>query len=454
VTTIDSRVTRRAFLLGVGAAVGATALSLRASDAAAQVAADAVRIGIRGGNGNLEQASVEVSGDSAYVIRPASGEGDPLRLEGSQIATLAPEGEGVRVRAGDQARTFGGPVHVVSAEAGAPVLQVVNGKGYPYRGRFEVRASTPGERVVLLNVVALDQYVLGVVTKELSPSFGIEPLRAQAIAARTYVLARRATGAHKDIAADACDSQHCQVYAGMVAEHPAGEGAVERTKGLVLLRGGKVFEPLYSSACGGHTEGIVKLYGGGDDDEPVPDGEVPPGVNLATDLGASVFFKGAWDSNCAGSSRYRWSYTWTREELEATVAAGLRRYAGTSTLSSSASEDKVGTLANVAVGERGPSGRALSLKLEGAGVEWTVKRDWGIRNFLKTPEGDPLPSSAFAIEQARGADGRIARLTVYGAGWGHGGGMCQWGTRGLAARGMAYDAILGHYYPSAELGKA
>jgi peptidoglycan hydrolase-like amidase len=304
----------------------------------------------------------------------------------------------------------------------------------------------------LLNVVDLDQYVLGVVAKELPALFGIEPLRAQAVAARSYVLARRATGSHRNIGADACDSQHCQVYAGMVGEHPAGNHAVEATKGLVLLRNGALFEPMYSSACGGHTEAIGRLFDS-DDDEAVADGELPSGINLKSDLGATLFFKKNWDSNCAGSNRYRWSYTWDRQELEATIAAGLRRYAGTSTVASSVSDARVSSVSNVAVAERGVSGRALALKIEGAGVEWTVKKDWGLRNFLRTPDGDALPSSAFALEQALGSDGKVAQLTAHGAGWGHGGGMCQWGTRGLAQRGMAYDAILGHYYPSADLAK-
>ena len=450
-----NRLTRRTFLMGAGAAVGATALAQIGTTrgASAQSGSGSVRIAIRTEGGALEMGSVQLSCDSAYTVRPAKGDGDALKLDASQIVTISADGEGVRARSGDASQSFGGPVQLVASDAGAPVLQVVGGKGYPYRGRFEVAAGSSSGNLVLLNVLDLDQYVLGVVTKELPASFGIEPLRAQAVAARSYVLARRAVGIHKNIGADACDSQHCQVYAGMVGEHPAGNNAVEATKGLVLLRNGELFEPMYSSACGGHTEAIGRLFDG-DDDEAVADGELPSGIDLKSDLGAAVFFKKNWDSNCAGSNRYRWSYSWDRRELEATIAAGLRRYAGTSTVASSASDARVSSVTSVTVADRGVSGRALSLKIEGAGVEWTVKKDWGIRNFLRTPAGDALPSSAFALEQARGADGKVAQLIAHGAGWGHGGGMCQWGTRGLAQRGMAYDAILGHYYPSADLGKA
>ena len=448
-----NQLTRRTFLAGVGAAVGAAAIADLGSDrtVAAQAGGRSVRIGIRL-DGALERGAAELSCEGPFSVQAASGDGESLKLDPLQLVGLMADGAGIRARGGDKSLTFPGAVVLVPAESATPVLEVIGSKGYPYRGRFEVRAGSAGT-VVLLNVLDLDHYVLGVVAKEVPASFGIEPLRAQAVAARTYVLARRASGTHKELGADVCDSQHCQVYAGMTGEHPLGNGAVERTKGVILLRGGQVFEPLYSSACGGHTEAVGRLFGG-DDEEAVADGELPSGINLGSDLGASVFYKGAWDSNCAGSNRYRWSYTWDRAELERAIAAGLGRYAGTSTVASSTAEAKVSSVSSVSVDARGLSGRAVSLKIEGAGVEWIVKRDWGIRNFLRTPDGDALPSSAFALEQARGADGKVSQLTVYGAGWGHGGGMCQWGTRGLAARGLAYDAILGHYYPSADLARA
>lgn len=443
---------RRGFLLGAGAALGAGALAqyVGARPAHAQIPSGIVRIGIRGGDGLLEAPSIQVSGDGVYTIRSTKGEGDALKLDGGQIATISAEGDQSRVSGGGKAVTFPGGALVTSAEAGAAVLQVVNGKGYPYRGRFEVTAGVSGG-VVLVNVLDVDSYVAGVAAKEIPPSFGIEPLRAQAIAARSYAFGRRASGVHRNLGIDVCDSQHCQVYAGLVGEHPLGNGAVEATSGMILLRGGNVFEPMYSSTCGGHTESTNRVFGAGGDDEAVADGELPPG-GMQSEAGALTFFKGVWDSNCAGSSRYRWSYTWNRDELEAAISGGLQRFAGNSGLSSSG-DARVGTVSNIAIVERGVSGRALALKVEAPGVEWTLKRTLSVQNFLRAPNGDPLPSAAFALETVRGGDGKLAGVIAYGAGWGHGAGMCQWGMRGLAVRGLAYDAILGHYYPSADIAR-
>ena len=98
------------------------------------------------------------------------------------------------------------------------------------------------------------------------------------------------------------------------------------------------------------------------------------------------------------------------------------------------------------------SGRVLELQVQGSRGSWTVRRDWNVRQLLRTPGGEPLSSSAFVLEIERGAGGQVRRVTALGAGWGHGAGMCQWGARGLAARGLGYQAILAHYYPGAELG--
>jgi stage II sporulation protein D len=308
--------------------------------------------------------------------------------------------------------------------------------------------------VALVNVLGTEEYLYGIVTKELPALFGPEPLKAQAVAARTYTLARKLVEPHKNQSADVCDTQHCQAFGALQGEHPLGRAAVDATRGIVMLSGGAVFQPFYSSACGGHTEAAASIFGGDVRDlDAVQDGEVPSGVKLTTDDGALKFFKSPWDSNCAASNKYRWSYSWDAEQLKATVSAGLSRFQGTQTVATDG-DARVELLENVSIPERGASGRALSVRFEAPGISWTVKRDWGIRNFLRTPEGDLLPSSAMALEVERGPDKKLAKLTVYGAGWGHGAGMCQWGTKGLAARGLNFEGILAHYFPSAELSRA
>jgi peptidoglycan hydrolase-like amidase len=453
---IPGRLGRRTFILA--AASGAAALVVPSIVRLPRLAwADApelqTRVLIRRGDSSLDAPSITVSGDGEIA---ATDGNDELILKASaqRPVTVGRDGDAFWVQLGDDKRSgLTGPIRFNGTGDGAPLRNQSTSSGdpTPYRGTLEV-TSSPGGRVALVNVLGLEEYIYGVVTKELPASFGAEPLKAQAVAARTYAIARKQVGPHTAQNADLCDTQHCQAFSGLTGEHAAGRDAVDATRGRVLLHAGNVFEPFYASACGGYTESASRIFGngGGDDADAVADGEVP-NVNLASDDGALSFYKASWDSNCSGSNRYRWSYSWSPDEIRAMVNAGIARFQGTQTVAASG-DSRVDLLENVTVPERGPSGRALSVRFEAPGVSWTVKRDWGIRNFMRIPSGDLLPSSAIGLEIERGDANKITKLTAYGAGWGHGSGMCQWGTRGLAARGLAFDAILGYYYPTADLG--
>lgn len=415
------------------------------------------RVLIRRADSSLDASSLVVSGDGEFGVSDARGEMIQKWPARRQV-TVGRDGDAFWFQEGESKRVAGlaGPLRFNGTGDGAPLRNQATSGSEPtaFRGTLEVTASPEG-RVALVNVLGIEEYLYGVVTKELPALFGPEPLKAQAVAARTYTLARQAQAPHKAQSADICDTQHCQAFGALNGEHALGREAVDATRGVVMRSGGAEFLPYYSSACGGHTEAASTIFGGTDprDSESVADGEIPGGLKLTSDDGALKFFKNGWDSNCSGSNRYRWSYAWDADQLKSVVSAGLARFQGTQTVAAT-SDGRVELLENVSVPERGESGRALSIRFEAPGVSWTVKRDWGIRNFLRTPDGDILPSSAVALELERGPDNKITKMTAYGAGWGHGAGMCQWGTKGLAARGLAFDAILGHYYPSAELTKA
>jgi stage II sporulation protein D len=460
---MSARLGRRTFLLA--GSTGAAALLLPSwlsspSSASAQgnEKSGLTRVLVRRPDGSVDASTLVVTGDGEFAATDAKGERVGTWSARTRV-TVGREGDTFWLHDGDKEKKvagLAGPLKFNGTGDGAPLRNQATSGPEPtsFRGTLEVTASPEG-RVALVNVLGIEEYLYGVVTKELPALFGQEPLKAQAVAARTYMLARKQAAPHKNQSADICDTQHCQAFGGLAGEHPLGRTAVDATRGVVMLHGGTPFQPFYSSACGGHTEAASSIFGAGDarDLDAVQDGEIPSGAKLSTDDGALRFFKSNWDSNCAGSNRYRWSYAWDAEQLKATVSAGLARFQGTPTVATEG-DARVELLENVSIPERGASGRALSIRFEAPGVSWSVKRDWGIRNFLRTPAGELLPSSAMAIEIERGPDKKLEKLTVYGAGWGHGAGMCQWGTKGLAARGLDFQGILAHYYPSAELGKA
>jgi len=128
-----------------------------------------------------------------------------------------------------------------------------------YRGALDVFGNTR-RTLTVVNELPLEDYLRGVVPNELNPTaFGqIEALKAQAVAARTYI--QRNLGQFKEEGYDVCASDACQVYLGLRTEDPIATQAVADTRGLVATFDGKPINALYSSTCGGRTEDAENIF--------------------------------------------------------------------------------------------------------------------------------------------------------------------------------------------------
>jgi stage II sporulation protein D len=139
---------------------------------------------------------------------------------------------------------------------GAAPLEV---GGKPYRGIVEIRLTRFGA-VRAVNWVESELYLRGVVPAELGPEIWpeVEALKAQAVAARTYLA--RNTGQFDDDGYDLCGTPSCQVYGGLAAEHPLSDRAVAATAAEILSHDGKPISALYTATCGGHTEDGAEIF--------------------------------------------------------------------------------------------------------------------------------------------------------------------------------------------------
>lgn len=303
-----------------------------------------------------------------------------------------------------------------------------------YRGDFEVTAGPSG--LALVNVVDLEDYLRGVVPSEMSARYPAEALKAQAVASRSAALAM--TARHQAAGFDVCDNQHCQVYGGATSEHPATDEAVRATEGEVLTYDGRVARAVYSAVCGGHTESSAAAWGS---DEPYlrgrPDfeGEGPNLPSPSDEQGWRAYFKSAPLVNCYQPKHtplhcFRWVEVRTRQELEKSLSDVVN----------------VGTLKSLKPLERGASGRIIRLEVSGSKGRSVLGPERVIRNAL-----GGLRSAAFVVDCYAGADGVPVVFIFWGAGWGHGVGMCQVGAVGLAERGRTYKDILAWYYPGCEV---
>ena len=156
---------------------------------------------------------------------------------------------------GDTVMVMPAGAHVRIEPAGAP-LEIDT---RAYRGLIEVFGNGR-HTLTVVNELPLEAYLLGVVPNELSPAaFGqLEALKAQAVAARTYVV--RNQGQYKNEGYDVCASDACQVYMGLRTEDPLATQAVAGTRGVIATYDGQPINALYSSTCGGRTEDAENIF--------------------------------------------------------------------------------------------------------------------------------------------------------------------------------------------------
>lgn len=183
------------------------------------------------------------------LVLPAPGQGkenllSALAASGLEAIWVRLAPGKVKVQGGEGGELEGEKLSIWPAEP-----QPVQVGGRRYRGSFAALAGESGP--VVVNLVALEDYLLGVVPAEM-PFSHLEALKAQAVAARSYAASQ--LGAHGREGYDLCDKEHCQVYGGVEAETPLASQAVQETAGLVLLFAGKPVRAFFHSTCGGHTE--------------------------------------------------------------------------------------------------------------------------------------------------------------------------------------------------------
>ena len=129
----------------------------------------------------------------------------------------------------------------------------------PYRGGFIVSVNSSGT-MNLINVLALDEYVYGVLNAEMNHSNPLEALKAQAVTARSFATAN--LDRHAQYGFDLCASTHCQVYGGYDAEYTETNLAADETAGLCIYSEGKPVSAYYFKNSGGYTQNAEDVWGG------------------------------------------------------------------------------------------------------------------------------------------------------------------------------------------------
>lgn len=287
------------------------------------------------------------------------------------------------------------------------ILTISGSKGSrSYRGWMFVGSDSSG--LYAVNELPLEDYLLGVIPCEISPSAPMEAIKAQAVAARSYTI--RKIGRFKDQPYDVDDTVRTQVYRGTEREDPRTTSAVRATAGQILTYNGAVVDAIYGAVSGGQTENCHEVWGG----SPVPYLTSFPDVDERGRPYAD------------GSKYMTWTVAYTQIEFES-----LLRAAGYS----------LGSIVEVRVESQTSSGRAATVRIVGTHGDASIRAN-DLRWILGV---DRLRSTWFNV-------GRTPTGWEFaGRGWGHGVGLCQAGAVGRAKAGQSYLEILAAYYPGTRL---
>lgn len=356
----------------------------------------------------------------------------------------------------------------------------------PYRGALEFFAGKGGG-VVVLNVVPLDGYLLSVVPAEMPASWPQEALRAQAVAARTYAVARMLD--QRAATYDVYAGQSSQEYRGVKGEHPSSTQAVHDTAGQILLYEGQPITAYYCSDAGGYTKTgelpYLQAVPSFCPRSPHNDWSVALSTAQLAELArgegheiGKVLKVSAVNDPTSG---HLISITIQGNKSECTIKAtrlrsllGLDKMKSTLAVVDGATADNTKSQAAVTITDPTTANERLNVNwptvsLEGFSRPWVLWATGGATikmrlmyaydgiNLLRcnrevyVVSGMPtvqVPALSPATTTAAPADGGIV---IRGSGFGHGLGMSQWGARQLAEDGYSYRDILLYFYRGVEL---
>jgi stage II sporulation protein D len=377
---------------------------------------------------------LKISGPPMVQIALGAGDGRqwplPLGIRASEST--------IRLTAAGQ-----GPLTLAAGEnldlvpIGGERLQV-NGATYPGTLRIVARRSPPTSAAsasLTLDVIELlpiEEYLVGVLPRELFPDWPLEAYRVQAICARTYALHERerslALGEDYDVEATTQD----QAY-GPTLQHQHAQTAVQESRGIVLTWQGQLIRAYYSSTCGGRPSSASKVWRTDKGYE----------FNLAAPLQGRPR-----EHSCTPATYYRWN---TERELPHLIAQ-LKRWG-------EANEHPIAALQGLR------SVRATGWNAADRPVQYTLIDDTGRPITMSGEEfrlacNVDLPGQPKVTGTTRVRSGDVeveldARtVSIQGRGFGHGVGMCQWCTKEFVTQGRHWRELLAMFYPGAKLERA
>lgn len=340
------------------------------------------------------------------------------------------------------------------------------------------------DMITAINLVPLEDYLMSVISSEMSATSSGELLKAHAVISRSWLLAQ--VGKNKSLEKsnksyqtsfensneivrwwdredhtnfDVCADDHCQRYQGITKQStPLVDEVIKETYGQVMVYEGGICDTRFYKCCGGFMETFENVWestphpylvGKADsknitletpdltNEDEAEDWIKSSPVAFCNTKDEKILKQVLNDYDQETSDFYRWTVSYSQKEL----AELIHKRSGID----------YGEILEIIPIERGTSGRIIRLKIVGTEQVMIIGKELEIRRTLSESH---LYSSAFAVETSEeNEEGIPGKFTLYGAGWGHGVGLCQIGAAVMADKGFTYEEILEHYYPGAEIEK-
>jgi stage II sporulation protein D len=340
------------------------------------------------------------------------------------------------------------------------------------------------DKISAINILPLENYLVSVISSEMSAKSSLQLLKAHAIVSRSWVLSQiekskeLKTSKSKFVSDslnenehikwydredhtlyDVCADDHCQRYQGVTKIFTEGaRQAIKQTAGIVLISNKKICDTRYSKSCGGISESFENVW------EPVKYKYLSSiidykfehesyNLDFSNELNARKWITSSPSAFCNTKEKkilsqvlldydqettdfYRWKVEYTQKEIADLIKKNT--------------EIDFGEIQDLIPVERGLSARLIKLKIAGTKKTLIIGKELEIRRTLSTSH---LYSSAFVVDKEDIQNGIPQKFILTGAGWGHGVGLCQIGAAVMAAKGYQFDEILVHYFKNAKLKK-
>lgn len=363
---------------------------------------------------------------------------------------------------------------------------VIIGVGFHWERKEHQRFSgeltfiVEGDAITAVNRVYLEDYLVSVISSEMSATSSEELLKAHAVISRSWLLAQIEKNKslegkptvystsfetpgeivrwydredHENF--DVCADDHCQRYQGITKQSTdLVKKVITETRGEVAMYDGEICDARFSKCCGGVMETFENVW------EPTihpylqAKADILPATStpdltdeqhaeqwIRTDPrafcntnDAEVLKQVLNDYDQETADFYRWQVSYQQEEL--------------SRLIHQRSGIDYGDIIALEPVERGTSGRIKRLRVIGTQLVKIIGKELEIRRTLSPSH---LYSSAFVVDTEEGEDGIPKSFKLTGAGWGHGVGLCQIGAAMMAKENFSYKEILAHYYPKTNI---